>query len=178
MRGFYGWLLALATLPVQADCLGSSELDSCLVGTWRQTAGGPEEWLRTQLPPGVPTPTVAVRNQVVSLRGDGTFVSAPVSVQSSMSLDEGRAQGDSAMQVQASGRWSVAGGVLNFCPDVQNMNGQTRVTQADGSSYNQSLGPAAPLQNISQRYRCAADRLETEMSFPGNPQPMTTTYSR
>jgi len=63
MRRDYTWLFAIGVVllpaawprPAQADCPSPPSIDSCLVGSWKQTGGGAAEWMRQNLKMAQPT---------------------------------------------------------------------------------------------------------------------------
>ena len=41
--------------PARADCSAPPSIDTCLVGSWKQTGGGAAEWMRQNLKMAQPT---------------------------------------------------------------------------------------------------------------------------
>lgn len=73
-------LAALATTaPAKAECMENSAIDSRLAGAWRQSGGGMVEWMKRNMPPGMPVPQIDQSGQVIAFNKDGTYWTAPLS---------------------------------------------------------------------------------------------------
>ncbi|MGH6951277.1 MAG: hypothetical protein ACREH4_10410, partial [Vitreimonas sp.] len=132
-EGTTGVRLRLATMTSMADvdlvlasdkreacrtCDVSRAIDSCVVGRWRQTSGGPLEYLRSR---GVPITMIAQDPLVLTMRNDGTFSTNAIrtSAQVVQQMPRGNtlpATG-SGTTSPVHGRWSAEGGVLQGCID-------------------------------------------------------------
>ncbi|MGH6950641.1 MAG: hypothetical protein ACREH4_07195 [Vitreimonas sp.] len=152
------------------DCAGVRETDACLIGSWQLTGGGSVEWMRRQGIPG----DYSTRNETITFRRDGTFVTAMLGMESQVEMRHGRADGRA--QAQAGGRWSTRDGVLNLCSDMQHLSGRTVFTSRDGRRVTVPV-PAAPPSDTRQRYSCAGASLSMEIDIPGAP-PMPSQYTR
>lgn len=62
-------------IPIAGGCLGAPPvIDQCLLGTWRQTGGGPLEWVRRNVRMGdVQMPQAEVTPLEVTFKRDGSF---------------------------------------------------------------------------------------------------------
>lgn len=149
-------------------CAGVEEIDSCLVGSWRMSGGGPVEWMRANLPPGVSIPSFNDSDGVVTYRADGSYFTAPYSYTMTM-LAEGhdgitRAEGGGA--VASAGTWSAEGGELHQCTAAQSMGGSVTVTPPRGPSGTMPF--AAPGGGpVTWTYSCSRMSMQTTMDFPG-----------
>lgn len=152
-------------------CGETDAVDACVVGTWQQSGGGAEEWMRSQ---GLPFNAAAAGPQVVTYREDGAYGTEPFGVTAS-----GR-HGDTLFEGQGRvtygfGRWSAAEGQMAICQDAGGMSGSMTVTSPDGqATRNVSSGGAG---NLSMSYSCSGNQMSTTLPFPGLPD-MVTDYVR
>ncbi len=156
-----------------AGCAGSEALDRCVIGGWRSSGNGAAEWMKRNMPPGM----VMLQNTgggTIVFEADGTYRS----VFSASQATERGSQTEGRMEGTTSGRWSVSDGFLNMCTDAQDVAAQIQITAPDGAQSAVAFPVPAATRPVSQAYRCAGDQLETQMTFPGIADPMTTRYSR
>src|SRR5690606_15644828 len=80
-----------ATLSVEGvmeaacgDCAGVTELDACVIGSWRMSGGGAVEWMRRQGVPG----NYSTSNETVTFRADGTYITGLVGLEAHARLRE------------------------------------------------------------------------------------------
>ncbi|MGQ0534005.1 MAG: hypothetical protein ACT4OF_15130 [Caulobacteraceae bacterium] len=99
-------------------CLTRSVVDRCVVGRWRQTGGGPLEYLRSR---GVPITIANQTELVITLNDDGTFSTNAINtdVEMEQTMPRGRTLRSTGIgQTSAvSGRWSAEDGELLGCID-------------------------------------------------------------
>lgn len=152
------------------DCAGERELDACVIGSWQLVGGGSIEWMRSQGIPGIYT----ARNQTMTFRRDGTFITGVVDGEAHTEFEHGRADGQA--QAQSGGRWSAREGRLNVCADMQMLTGQTVVTTRSGQ-VTIPVPPAAPGAAQSS-YACSETSLRTELPMGGGYPPMIAEYVR
>lgn len=163
-----------------AACAGSSQADACLIGTWRQVAGGSLQWLRDNMPAAARFQGESASTPELTLQADGGYRTS--TVEASVSLQPGRsrtrAEGDA--QMHAGGRWSTSEGQLHMCMDLQQLEGEVRLV-APGQTVRGPL-PAPPVGETTMSYTCTGETLQTEQAMPGGRgrelPPMRTTYER
>jgi hypothetical protein len=174
------------TLRVRGDleagcqpCGGSAAIDACLVGTWQQTGGGPVEWMQRVMSRRFIAHGER-RNVVTVYQSDGTYASAPLTVEltTHMETRRGVVRGDGHAVAQGAGRWSAEGGRLNVCQDRLRFHGTTTMTAPDGSRTTMPVPMPRGSGTVTMQYACSRTSLETTLTFPGIPQPMVTQYSR
>ncbi|NEX91469.1 hypothetical protein [Caulobacter sp. 17J65-9] len=174
-----------ATLEIEArqeaacaECAAIRTVDACLVGTWRQTGGGPVEWMRRHMPAGASIPSAERSGDVFTLNHDGSFTTGTFRASATILMEhaDGTAEGQGRLAAQAGGYWSAADGWLNLCPREQSLAGQARVTLPAGGTRTTPIGPGRPVQS-TQTYSCDETSLITWMDMPGS-DPMETSYTR
>lgn len=112
--------LRLATDKREAcrTCDVSRAIDSCVVGRWRQTGGGPLEYLRSR---GVPITMVAQDPLVLTMTNEGTFSTNAIrtSAQVVQQMPHGNTMNATGGGTSSPvlGRWSARGGILQGCID-------------------------------------------------------------
>jgi hypothetical protein len=155
-----------------SSCGASSQTDPCLVGAWRQSGGGPLEFLRRTLPPEL-FQRLEANPQELFFRADGTVQTGGGT--GAIGASRGGVRFDGQGRYNASGRWSTSGGTLTICPDVLAVRGRVEV-EAGGERGSFAL-PPVPSQPTVSRYSCSADRLTTTVPMGGGGT-MSTTFSR
>lgn len=158
-----------------ADCQGVKAIDRCLVGTWKMTGGGAEEWMRKNLK-GVHVASVSAANNNVILKADGTFITGKVTTKATVVSDKDKTTGTGTTAMQASGKWSAASGKLNFCPVTLNSNGNVQMKSASGSTMTMTT-PKMQVTNNTVAYTCNGNALTTVRSMPRGTT-MTTIYTK
>ncbi len=172
-------VLHLERLATCQPCAGSREIDSCLVGAWRQSGGGAVEWLRAVLPPDVSIPHVAQSEAIFALQADGSFITLPLTQEITILVQtpDGIARAEGQGMAQGAGRWSAVGGQLNICQDSGGLLGSMTMTTPKGFTGSGSLDtPGAG--TLAQSYSCVGDSLTTSLDFGGGLPPMTSDYQR
>lgn len=185
-RAGRGMLLAAAAMmlgtgtavPAAAECAGASAIDACLVGAWKQTGGGPVEWMKRNMPPGMTIPAADQSGRVFVLDRDGGFRTAPMSSDITFRMEGRGSVRIEGGEVQASGRWAAADGVLHLCPDDQKFEGQARVTVPGAGQQTMPLGQPSATGPMTLDYACSGDTLETSQPVPGMDDSITTQYAR
>ncbi len=186
MRTLAGGLViaaGLAAAPLaaaHAECAGLTTVDTCLIGAWRQSGGGAAEWMKRNMPPGMPVPRVETNGQMIVLNRDGSYWTTPMTAKTTIQFggSEGDLRAEGTMTAQSKGRWSSQSGTLNLCPDEETMNGQMQFMGPGGRRHAMPMAPHATRGSTTLAYRCGDGSLETEMTFPGMKDPMTTRYAR
>ena len=101
-----------------AGCLVSRAIDRCVVGRWRQTGGGPLEYLRSR---GVPITIANQTELVLTMNDDGTFSTNDIDtdVEMEQTMPRGRTMRSTGQgrTGAVSGRWSAEDGELMGCID-------------------------------------------------------------
>lgn len=175
-----------ASLALEADldagcepCRGISETDACLVGAWRQSGGGPVEWMRSVMP-GFEFPHAERTGGIMVLKSDGTYFTTPLSAGTTIVReDDGRvSKADGDVTVQASGRWSAADGKFNICQDTGSFQGRARLTIPGAGQHTMALPDPGSTGSLSLDYTCSAGGFRTSLMLSGFPRPMETQYSR
>jgi len=154
-----------------SPCEAVSTVDSCLVGTWTWTGGGPLEYMRSM---GMPDEfAIDVSEVSMQMLRNGTYIMAnPVSTTASHVDDIGRQWDGAGQMVNMSGEWAAAEGVLYTCPLSGRISSEVTIDGA--SAMNMMQGPGG---NMQVPYTCAGNTLSTTIDIPGMP-PMETTYTR
>lgn len=167
-----------ADFAAAGECQGSSEIDSCLVGAWKQSGGGAVEWMR-QVMPQMQIPHAEQRGGIIVLKPDGTYFTTPMTANTTIVLeDDGRVlKADGELVTEATGNWSASEGKLNLCQAGGSVAGSAKLTMPGGQMTMPlpNPGTSGPMQ---MDYSCSGDSFETRLSMPGMPIPMKTTYSR
>lgn len=152
-------------------CLGVTETDSCLVGTWQVSGGGISEWMRAQGFPG----NFSTSNQSITFRRDGSYATS--AMQGSFDMSAGDSRGSGNATAQATGRWSARrGGSLNMCADTQALSGRGTITTPAGSRDITARNPGPG--DLQMSYTCAGATLSTIQPMPRGAPSMSTTYTR
>jgi hypothetical protein len=150
-------------------CATARAADSCLVGTWLMTGGGPIEWLRAQ---GMES-AIRVEASETSVRmfSNGDYVVNPVTVQVEADNDGNPATG-TGQSAGLGGTWGAADGQLYVCP----LSGEIAATvrMSSGTTSSMLFGPGGDMQLT---YTCNGNAMTTIIDIPGLP-PMETTYTR
>ena len=160
-----------------APCAGSRTVDSCLVGRWEMSGGGPVEWMRARgMPPEL---IIDPGRQVIVLEDDGTYWTVPFnnSIQGIFTRrDDVTVVYGRARAAAAGGRWSAGGGQLAICQDSGGVNGSVTLTSRGGTGTMPIAVPGGGgvLQNT---YSCNETSMQTTMEMPGG-SPMVTQYSK
>jgi hypothetical protein len=156
-----------------APCLGSSEIDACLVGTWEVSGGGPEEWMRAQ---GIRSSFAFDGPRQMTLRRDGLFSTGGFGVTADEAQDGMRMEGEGEVAA-AQGTWSVTEGRLNTCIAAGGgMGGEVTITTPDTSGTMATGAP--PGGSLSVGYSCAGGELVTTLPMGGGLPAMETRYRR
>jgi hypothetical protein len=127
-----GVILALAawTGAARADCENSRAIDTCLVGTWKQTGGGAAEWMRQNLK--MAQVSVQANNNTMIFNNDGTFATGKIDTSAQVAAKEGAPMGATAhMAVEGSGQWSAGDGRLNLCMNAVASSGSIQMQHDD-----------------------------------------------
>lgn len=168
------WLVADASRPGGGgSCGGSRASDRCLVGTWRQSGGGPVEHLRRTLPPEI-FDRIASSAQQMVFHADGRFESGIASA--SIGAASRGVRYDGQGRFNSSGRWSANGDTLTFCPDVQDVRGRIEIQAGDERGT--MAVPPAPARPTVSTYSCSATSLTTHVPMGRSGGTMSTTFSR
>jgi hypothetical protein len=171
-----------ARVDIEAGCQpcgGSSAIDACVVGRWRETGGGPIEWMDKLMQR--PKVVEGERHNVVKVyESDGTFLTTPLTAEltTAAETDEGDVRGEGQAVSRSSGRWSAEDGLLNLCQDRLHFEGQVEITVPDGITTTMTVPAPMGPESATMRYTCSETSLETSLTFPGIPEPMVTQYSR
>jgi len=160
-------------------CGGSTAVDACLVGAWRQTGGGPIEWMRKVMD-GIAIPEGERHNVLDVFQADGTYFTAPLTakITSIAETDRATLRGDAQVVAQTSGRWSGENGRLNLCQDQLRSSGTVRATSSDGMDETFPVPVTAAPDLVTLEFTCTDSTLETRLPIPGVPEPIVTQYSR
>ena len=164
----------VAATPVAAsgDCGGTHASDRCLVGHWEMTVDGALEFARKRFPGA----TVHIPSHVgntVSLNADGTFSTGEVHSQAT--AERNGVHADSNMNGQARGRWSAAGGQVNYCADKAHLEGTTTTTVGGNKTTVPVKVQIPPV--ASHAYVCSGD-VFTQTTHMGKAGDITSTYKR
>jgi hypothetical protein len=99
------------------ECQVSRAIDACVVGRWRQTGGGPLEYLRSR---GIPITVANQTELVLTMNADGTFSTNEINtdVEIEMPTPRGTLRSTGAGRTSAViGRWAALDGELQGCID-------------------------------------------------------------
>jgi hypothetical protein len=160
--------------PAQADCQTPPSIDTCLVGTWKQTGGGAAEWMRQNLK--MAQPTAAPNDGTLTFNADGTFSTSKVDSKAEVAAPGTSMHATGQMNAQASGRWSAAGGTLTLCMTSVDSKGSIEIEGPGGKKMKLPMPQMKPA-NTSMAYACAGATLSTTQPMPKNTT-MTTSYAR
>jgi hypothetical protein len=166
-------LLAVWSRPARADCRAPPSIDTCLVGTWKQTGGG-GEWMRQNLK--MAQPTAAPSNGTLMFNADGTFSTSKVDSKAEVTAPGTSTHATGQMNAQASGTWSAAGGTLTLCMTSVDSKGSIEIEGPGGKKMRLAMPQMKPA-NTSMAYTCAGATLSTTQPMPKNTT-MTTSYAR
>ena len=154
-------------------CLGATEIDACLVGTWELSGGGPEEWMRSQ---GLTMRTGFDGPRRITLRADGVFATDAFGVTASDTSGDVQMEGEGRVAA-AAGSWSVAEGRLNTCISAGGgMAGEVTITTPDTSGTMATGAPGGGSMSVG--YRCGGGELVTTLPMGGGFPDMVTTYRK
>lgn len=154
-------------------CLGSTEIDACLVGTWELTGGGPEEWMRSQ---GLTMRTGFDGPRLITLRANGAFATDAFGVSASDRSGDVQMDGEGRVAA-AAGSWSVYEGRLNTCISTGGgMEGEVTITTPETSGTMATGAPGGGSMSVG--YSCAGGTLTTTLPMGGGFPDMVTTYRR
>lgn len=160
-------------------CASGTSTDACVVGTWRQSAGGSLQWMRDNMPAAARFSGES-STPVLVLQRDGMFRAGEVSAAISMQPGGSATRAEGEARMQASGRWSAADGQLHMCADLTSLAGDVRLVARD-QTVSRPL-PPAPTGESTLSYTCDGDTLRTIQPMPrpggGELPPMETTYTR
>ena len=115
--------------PAQADCPAPPLIDTCLVGSWKQTGGG-GEWMRQNLK--MAQPTAAPSDGTLTFNADGTFSTSKVDSKAEVTVPGTSTRATGQMNAQASGTWSAAGGTLTLCMSSVDSKGSIEIEGPGG----------------------------------------------
>lgn len=162
-----------ASTPAHADCKVAA-VDDCLVGAWKQTGGGPGEWMREHMK--MAQIKIEASNATMTFKKDGTFATSRASTDTEVSMNDSPMKAMGKMTTQGSGRWSAADGKLSLCTTSIDAKGSIEMKGPDGETTTMQMPQMQP-SDISMSYTCAGDTLSTVQAMPMNSE-MTTTYAR
>lgn len=163
------------TDSVRADCMNSQAIDTCLVGTWKQSGGGAAEWMRQNLK--MAQVSVSASNNMMTLNSDGTFSTAKTESSAHVAAKEGApVQASGHMTAEAKGQWSAGDGKLNLCVTALDSSGSIQMQGKNGMTTNVPMPPMKP-SAAAVTYSCDGDTMSTVQPMPSN-STMTTTYTR
>jgi hypothetical protein len=132
--------------PAQADCPASPLIDTCLVGSWKQTGGG-GEWMRQNLK--MAQPTAAPSDGTLTFNADGTFSTSKVDSKAEVTVPGTSTRATGQMKC-ASERDVVGGGRHAYAVhELRRLEGQHRDRGARG-------------------HACAGATLSTTQTMPKN----------
>lgn len=164
--------LTLETTRTQTctACLTRTTIDRCLIGTWRLTAGGPMEWMRSI---GIPMTRANMSEMTITLNEDGTMTGSGFQFDFMVTYpqDTGGGSGETA---PTTGRWAAEGGRVYGCFDSGGEG--AGVGWTDSGSAPQVFGGVAGEEG-SSTYSCNDTTLETSAPMPRG-GPMTHTFTR
>lgn len=162
--------------------LSRSAIDRCVVGRWRLTAGGPTEYMRSRMPPGIELPRLEQSDVELIYGDDGTFRSAGHSFGTTMRIrrpDDDPIVGDTDGTTRPmTGRWAAEGSQLYSCidggGDAESFN--SLVSGGAGAYWNES-SPSPAGGGGSDSYTCTDTTLSMTSPMP-NGDVMESTYTR
>lgn len=154
------------------DCAGTHEIDRCLVGTWKMTTNGMEQWMHTHIRKFSVT-SVQTTDNTITLKADGSFATGNAKVTTRGVGDNGMS-GTGTMNGRASGAWSAAAGKFNLCARAGSMNGTATVT-GRGHSTTIPLHPTVPPVS-SRTYACASSTFTISQPLHGDT--VVSTYTK
>lgn len=171
-----GAMLVLAAWPgpARADCQAPPSIDTCLVGTWKQTGGGAAEWMRQNLKMAQPIAPPA--DGTLAFNGDGSFSTSRVNSKAEVTAPGTSMRATGEMNAQASGTWSAAGGTLTLCMSSVDSKGSIEIQGPGGKKMKMAMPQMKPA-NTSMAYTCAGATLSTTQPMPKDTT-MTTSYAR
>lgn len=139
-----------------AECAGTRAIDRCLVGAWEMTVDGMQQWMREHIHQ-VSVSGIGQVGNTLTLNADGTFAAVAPHMTADVEAPDG-AHGRGVLGGAGSGRWSVAGGHLNLCPDTSALSGTITVTTRTGQTITMPH-PAQEMTPSSTAYSCAGNSL-------------------
>lgn len=149
--------------------------DACLVGTWKMTSGGAEEWMRRNIHKAHVT-AMSAQNNTITLKADGTFMTGHATAKANVEANDGTMHGTGTMQGQASGHWSAGRGTLKLFTEAMNAQGKVTITGPDGRPITVNTHPQGP-QDSAMTYSCRGAAFTTTQPMPRGTA-MTTTYTK
>jgi len=160
------------------ECLTSTVVDACVVGRWRQTDGGPLEYLRRN---GVPITYANQTELVITMSDDGTFSTNAIATDVGMEapLPHGRVMhGVGVGETSAvRGRWSAEDGELLGCIDSGGVaDGVTVVSVGDVAHAAPWSGAGMGGTGGATTYTCSDTTFTT--SAPTRHGPMNYIFTR
>ena len=163
------------------SCLtGETPIDACLVGSWEMTGGGPMEWVKRRLPPGVSIPRDNMGTLRIRLKENGTFAAEAVGLDYQIRSVDGRRTSTADVSGQTNrftGYWSARDGRMRACSAGGASADQTVVARGAGvsktTSYPMSTGPL----NGETRYTCNATTFTSQVPMPRG-EPMDYRFTR
>ena len=168
-----GVLALVGSTPILADCKAAA-VDTCLVGTWTQTGGGPGEWMREHMK--MAQIKIDMSNATMTFKDDGTFATSKASTDTEVSMKGSQMKAMGKMTSQGSGNWSAADATLELCTTSTDAEGSIQMQGPGGETTTMAMPKAGP-SNVSMSYTCDGDTLTTVQAMPMNSK-MTTTYAR
>ncbi|HLS68002.1 MAG TPA: hypothetical protein VK035_01575 [Kiloniellales bacterium] len=158
------------------SCGDLETTDTCIVGVWTQSGGGPIVWMQRELE-GLEIPRGERRDVIEVFSSDGSFWTGELTADLTLeALDASKGGGE--VRARSGGRWSAGEGRLNLCHDHVAVAGEITMTYPDGQSITGSVPtPVAP-EVVTMGYSCTDSTLETRLSIPGVSTPMETQYRR
>ena len=174
------WILFIAacflTAPSMADdCAPSAAHDRCLVGNWKMTVNGAEEWMRHNLHMAHAI-SVQATNNTIAFKPDGTFLTGASHVTTHVASNNGHTEGSGTLSAQASGRWATRDGALYMCTAAVNSSGTVHLQDSSGANTTMAM-PHMTAQNSHQAYHCSGDTFTTSTPMPHG-STATSTYVR
>jgi hypothetical protein len=154
------------------DCAGTHAIDRCLVGTWKMTTNGTEQWMRAHIR-NYHVTSIQTTDNTITLKADGTFTTGNSKV-TTRGVSNTGASGTGTMNAQASGVWSAADGKFNICARASTMEGTTTVT-GNGHSTTTAVHPAVP-PVATRPYTCSANIFTASQPLHGDT--VVSTYTK
>jgi hypothetical protein len=167
-------MTAFAPGAAHAGCTASPAVDTCLVGTWKQTGGGAAEWMRQNLK--MAQVGAVASNGTLTFNADGTFSTSKVDTKAEVGAKDAPMHATGQMSGQAGGEWSAAGGMLTLCMTAVSSKGTIELKGPSGEGMKMAMPQMKPAA-ASMSYTCDGDTLSTVQPMPKNTT-MTTTYTK
>lgn len=94
---FLAALFLLSAAPAAAqDCSAAAAHDRCLIGKWKMTINGAEQWMRQNIHM-THTTSVAATNNTITLKSDGTFSTGASQATAHVVANEGHTDASGTM---------------------------------------------------------------------------------